>query len=163
MGRIVMTIVVAVLLVFGAVSWFLPNPVDSLPDFCKKPESLFIEKICKEMLNRNTLTKNEIWWKNKMDGNLHWYYAYVPPEFYLLMHIIVFAMTSYLAFVSYQIKKYAWIWIMGTIAIVLNPFVRLDFSEEVFEGIYILSSIILVVSIFYITEKDSTELNNQYP
>lgn len=72
----------------------------------------------------------------------------LPEGYYTLLRIIVCGVAVYLVFIAKAIKKLRWVWIMGFIAILFNPFIPIYLDKEAWSIIDIIASVVFFIGIF---------------
>lgn len=68
--------------------------------------------------------------------------------FFNLLRLVVFASTSYVAWIAYKTKHENWVWIWIFIALIFNPFFPLHFGRDLWIVIDFIITILLLGSIF---------------
>ncbi len=77
-------------------------------------------------------------------------YTFTTPNEYHqnnLLHVLCFAAFAYLAVHAYLQKKLDWAWGFAVTAIIYNPISPLDFSRRLWDGVYLVTIGLAVVSI----------------
>ncbi len=77
----------------------------------------------------------------------------MPEGYITLLRIIVSGTAIYLLLTAKGIGKLSWVWIMGFIAILFNPFIPIYFIKKVWSFIDVVVAITFVTAIFAITQK----------
>jgi len=70
----------------------------------------------------------------------------LPYGFFILLRLIVFGTTAYLAWISYRLNKYPWIWLFGFTAIIFNPLFPIHLGRDLWILVDILTAVFLIVS-----------------
>ena len=82
-------------------------------------------------------------------GMLLWaLYPGNPSGYYTLLHWVCCGTLIYQACKAVSQKRHPLVWILGIMALVYNPIFRLHFNRELWSAINIITSVIVVVSIF---------------
>jgi hypothetical protein len=82
-------------------------------------------------------------------GMLLWaLYPGNPGGYYTLLHWFCCGILIYQACRAVSKKRQTWVWILGITALVYNPIFRIHFNRELWSTINIITSVIVVVSIF---------------
>jgi hypothetical protein len=71
-----------------------------------------------------------------------------PYEYYVLLRIVLCALCAYLAFRAVAISKREWVWILGVIAFVYNPIIRLHLNRGIWSAVNVVTIIVLIVTIW---------------
>ena len=71
--------------------------------------------------------------------------ADVPYSYYQLLRWLVCGVGAYGAYISYQKKKIEWIWILGAIALVFNPFAKFYFTKEVWKVVDLIAGVLFCI------------------
>ena len=71
-----------------------------------------------------------------------------PYGFFTLLRFIVFAISAYVARMSYEAKKEKWVWIFGFLAVLFNPFIVIHFNRETWSVIDLIVGIFMIISVF---------------
>ena len=71
-----------------------------------------------------------------------------PYGFFTLLRFIIFAITAYIALMSYDAKKEIWVWIFGFLAVLFNPFIIVHFTREIWIVIDLIVGIFMIISVF---------------
>ncbi len=74
--------------------------------------------------------------------------ADMPYGYYQLLRFFVCGVGAYGAYLSYEQKKTGWVWILGIIALLFNPFMKFYFEKEVWKIIDFIAGIIFCVCFF---------------
>ncbi len=83
--------------------------------------------------------------------------------FFTILRFVVFTTTAYVAYLVYQDKQEGWVWFMGAISVLFNPFIPIYLTREVWVVIDGLVGVFLFSSIFLLnltrTNKDEQNSN----
>lgn len=71
-----------------------------------------------------------------------------PYGFFTLLRFVVFAISAYVAWMSYEVKKEKWVWIFGFIAVLFNPFIIIHFNRKTWSIIDLIVGIFMIISVF---------------
>ena len=71
-----------------------------------------------------------------------------PYGFFTLLRFVVFATTSYVAWMAYEHQKEQWIWIFGFFAVLFNPFFPIYLNRNLWSIIDFVTGLFLIVSVF---------------
>ena len=71
-----------------------------------------------------------------------------PYGFFTLLRFAVFAISAYIAWMSYEAKKEKWVWIFGFLAVLFNPFIVIHLNRETWSVIDLIVGIFMIVSVF---------------
>ena len=71
-----------------------------------------------------------------------------PYGFFTLLKFVIFTLTAYIAWISYQAKQEKWTWIFGFIAVIFNPFIPLYFGRDFWILVDLIVAVFLIISIF---------------
>jgi uncharacterized membrane protein YdcZ (DUF606 family) len=71
-----------------------------------------------------------------------------PYGFFTLLRFVVFAISAYVAWMSYEAKKEKWVWIFGFLAVLFNPFIVIHLNREIWSFIDLIVGIFMIVSVF---------------
>ncbi len=77
-----------------------------------------------------------------------------PSGYYTLLHWICCGTLILLIYQAVRLKRKIWVWILIITALVYNPIFRLHFNRELWSAINIITSGIVVVSIFTLKIRD---------
>lgn len=72
----------------------------------------------------------------------------LPTGYFTLLRIIVCGTAVYFAFIAKTIKKLSWIWTMGFIAILFNPFIPIHLGREMWIFIDVVVGFIFLIGIY---------------
>ncbi len=72
----------------------------------------------------------------------------LPYGFFTLLRFIIFASSTYIAWLTYAQEKQKWTLIFGLIAVLFNPFIPIYLNREIWVIIDILVGIFMLISIF---------------
>jgi hypothetical protein len=61
----------------------------------------------------------------------------MPYGYYQLLRVLVFCVAAYLAFESAKRSETSWAWVLGGIALIYNPLVRLALGRDIWEVVNI--------------------------
>lgn len=73
-----------------------------------------------------------------------------PYGYYILLRWVVTASAIFLVWVSYNLKKTFWLFLMGIIALLFNPIAPIHLNKETWVIIDLIVATIFLVSIFKI-------------
>ena len=68
--------------------------------------------------------------------------------FFTILRFVVFSSTAYVAYLAYQEQKEAWVWILGSVAVLFNPFIPVHLTRELWMPIDLIVAISLVIATF---------------
>ena len=71
-----------------------------------------------------------------------------PYGFFTLLRFVVFAISVYVAWMSYETKKEKWVWIFGFLAVLFNPFIVIHLNREAWSVIDFIVGIFMIISVF---------------
>jgi len=74
----------------------------------------------------------------------------LPYGYYQLLHFLVCGVGIYAAYTASRFNRGSWIWTMGIIALVFNPFFKFNLDKEVWQIINVMSAMIFIISLFII-------------
>ncbi len=74
----------------------------------------------------------------------------LPYGYYILLKIIVCPTAIYLALFTYRQKKQVWAWVMGGIAFLFNPVIRMPLHRSDWGFFDFASGIIFVVFLYHL-------------
>lgn len=81
----------------------------------------------------------------------------LPAGYYTLLRIIVCGTAIYLGFIAKGITKISWVWTLGFIAILFNPFIPIHLDREMWAFIDIIVGFIFFVGIFALSGEKATK------
>jgi hypothetical protein len=97
-------------------------------------------------------------------GMLLWaLYPGNPHGYYTMLHWVCCGTLIFQAYQAVNLKKQIWVWILVITALVYNPIFRLHFNSELWSTINIITSVIVVVSIFALRISKKTKYRKDYP
>lgn len=68
--------------------------------------------------------------------------------FFTILRFVVFSSTAYVAYLAYEEQKVGWVWFMGAIAVLFNPFIPIYLTREVWVAIDSATALLLLLAIF---------------
>lgn len=71
-----------------------------------------------------------------------------PYGVFTLLRFVVFAISAYIAWMSYEAKKEKWVWIFGFLAVLFNPFIVIHLNRETWSVIDLIVGIFMIISVF---------------
>jgi len=71
-----------------------------------------------------------------------------PYRFFTLLRFVVFAISAYVAWMSYEAKKEKWVWIFGFIAVLFNPFIPIYLNRKIWRIIDLAVGVFMIISVF---------------
>ena len=71
-----------------------------------------------------------------------------PYGFFTLLRFVVFAISAYVAWMSYEVKKEKWVWIFGFLAVLFNPFIVIHLDREIWSVINLIVGVFMIISLF---------------
>jgi hypothetical protein len=77
----------------------------------------------------------------------------LPIGYYTLLRIVVCGTAIYLSFVAKEIKKLHWVWIMGFIGILFNPFIPIHLDKEIWAFIDIIVGFTFIIALLVFINK----------
>lgn len=81
----------------------------------------------------------------------------LPAGYYTLLRIIVCGTAVYLGFIAKGITKISWVWVLGFIAILFNPFLPIHLDREMWGFIDIIVGFIFFAGIFALSGEGATK------
>lgn len=82
-----------------------------------------------------------------------------PYGFFTLLRFVVFAISAYVAWMSYEAKKEKWVWIFGFLAVLFNPFIVIHLNREIWSVIDLIVGVFMIVSVFVLKLEHKTNTN----
>jgi len=82
-----------------------------------------------------------------------------PYGFFTLLRFVVFAASTYIAWMSYEAKKEKWIWIFGFLAVLFNPFIVIHLNRKIWSVIDLLVGLFMIVSVFVLKLESKPNTN----
>ncbi len=80
----------------------------------------------------------------------------LPYGYFTLLRFVVFAISTYLAYIIYESHKESlWIWAFGFIAVLFNPFIIITLQRSQWTIIDLLVGVFFIVSMFTLKIKDN--------
>jgi hypothetical protein len=70
-----------------------------------------------------------------------------PYGYYILLRWVICAIFAYLAVKAADIQKQDWVWVLGIIAAIYNPIIRVHLNRGLWSVINVLTIIIALISI----------------
>ena len=71
-----------------------------------------------------------------------------PYSYYQILRWVICGLTGYSAYLAYETKNNAWMWIFGIIAVLFNPIAPIHFDRKTWSVIDMLVAAIIFISIF---------------
>lgn len=71
-----------------------------------------------------------------------------PYGFFTLLRFVVFACSTYVAWVAHEAQKKKWVWIFGFFAVLFNPFIVIHLDREIWSVIDLIVGVFMVISLF---------------
>ena len=82
-----------------------------------------------------------------------------PYGFFTLLRFAVFAISAYVAWMSYEAKKEKWVWIFGFLAVLFNPFIVIHLNREIWSVIDFIVGVFMIVSVFVLKLESKPNTN----
>lgn len=79
--------------------------------------------------------------------------------FFTMLRFIVFATTAYVAWIAFDEKKEKWVWFLGLVAILFNPFIPVYLEREAWVVIDLIVALLLLSTVFFLKLKTHSEEN----
>ena len=73
--------------------------------------------------------------------------------FFTILRFVVFSTTAYAAWMAYEEQRENWVWILGFVAMLFNPFIPIHLTREIWVPIDFLTGIFLSLSVFLLKLK----------
>ena len=74
-----------------------------------------------------------------------------PYGYYIVLRWVCCAAFTYLALKALAQGKEGWVWVLGVMAVIYNPIIRIHLTREIWSLINITSIIVATASVFIIT------------
>lgn len=71
-----------------------------------------------------------------------------PYGYYILLRWVCCAAFAYLAIQALAQKKHDWVWVLGVIAAIYNPLIRVHLTREIWSVANVATIVVVVASIF---------------
>lgn len=71
-----------------------------------------------------------------------------PYGFFTVLRFVVFSSTAYVAYTAYQEHKEGWVWLLGAIAVLFNPFIPVYLTRDVWIVIDFVTAACLFVTVW---------------
>ena len=84
-------------------------------------------------------------------------FPFNPYGYYILLRLVCFGVFAYLAFEAKNRGSDSWTWLLGLLALLYNPFVRVHLSRELWSAVNIGTIIVTAVSVFGLPRDQSVE------
>jgi len=68
--------------------------------------------------------------------------------FFTILRFVVFSTTAYVSWMAYEEQKEKWVWILGSIAVLFNPFIPIHLTREIWVPIDFVTGVFLAFSAF---------------
>lgn len=68
--------------------------------------------------------------------------------FFTILRFVVFSSAVYVAYLAYQYQKEGWVWFLGAIAVLFNPFIPIYLTRDVWVAIDFVTAILLLSTIY---------------
>lgn len=78
-----------------------------------------------------------------------------PYGYYTLLRWVVCGIFAYLAFVALEKEKTEWVWTLGIVAAVYNPFIKMHLGRELWSVVNLVTIVIGVASIAKLKGKEN--------
>jgi len=69
-----------------------------------------------------------------------------PYGYYVLLRIVLCAICAFLAFCALEIENNKWVWILGVMAVIYNPIIRIHMTREIWSVVNIATIVVLGVT-----------------
>ena len=69
----------------------------------------------------------------------------LPYSYYQLLRFFVCGVGAYGAYLAYQQKKMGWIWVLGAIALLFNPFAKFYLGKEAWKIADLVTGVVFIV------------------
>lgn len=79
--------------------------------------------------------------------------ANLPYGYYQFLRIFICGVSAYGAYYSFDNKRLGWAWVMGIIAVVFNPFLKIHLEKEIWQFVDLISGILFCVYFGIMTKK----------
>ena len=79
--------------------------------------------------------------------------ADLPYGYYQLLRWAVCGIGAYSAYLAHEQKKKAWMWTLGIIALIFNPFFRFYFDKSTWQVINTIAGIVYIGGAFRVKQK----------
>jgi FtsH-binding integral membrane protein len=71
-----------------------------------------------------------------------------PYGYYILLRWVCCAAFTYLALKAHSQGKEGWVWVLGVMAVIYNPIIRIHLTREIWSAVNIATLVIALSSIF---------------
>ena len=83
--------------------------------------------------------------------------ADMPYGYYQLLRFFICGVGAYGAYLCYEHKKTGWVWILGIIALLFNPFIKFYFEKELWKIIDFIVGIVFCT--YFVTKYKNNQRN----
>ena len=70
--------------------------------------------------------------------------------FFTMLRFVVFAMTAYVAWLAYQNQKEKWVWTLGSVAVLFNPFFPIHLDRDTWVVIDLIAGVFLLSLTYFL-------------
>jgi len=74
--------------------------------------------------------------------------AHLPYGYYTLLRFAICGSAAWIAYTAYELNNRKWTWIMGFIAVLFNPFVKVHFDKETWTVIDNMVAVVYFICLF---------------
>ncbi len=85
---------------------------------------------------------------------LFWAIFHNPYDYYIILRWITFGVSLYCIYIAYGAEKKEWLFLFGMLSFIFNPIIPLHLSKDIWRFIDVISGIFLIVSMFFVKERD---------
>lgn len=71
-----------------------------------------------------------------------------PYGFYIFLRLVVCGSAAYLAYAAHSLNYRVWVWLMGTIALLFNPLVRIPMARANWQVVDFVTALVFAASLF---------------
>lgn len=80
----------------------------------------------------------------------------LPYSYYQLLRFFICGVGAYGAYIAYQQNKTAWVWILGSIALLFNPFMKFYLGKETWKIFDLIAGVIFCIYFFKKNKESKT-------
>lgn len=78
-----------------------------------------------------------------------------PYDYYILLRVVVCGVSIYLAVRAHEMHKDGWVWVLGIMAVIYNPLLRVHLNRDIWSAVNVATIFIIAITVWTLRRNDT--------